>query len=523
MSQETDILIIGAGIAGGVAALELAKQGFHVTLIASGTNLTAANSYRAQGGISYQAKKELPGEFKRDIMRAGAGLCYEKAVDQIVNLGPLYVESILLNELKVPFHQDEKEGLKRTREAAHRHARILYYKDQTGRAIMNVVFKKVQAHSLIDLKFCHVAVDLITLSHHSKNPTDIYKPPTCVGAYIFNQLTNKVDAYFAKETILATGGVGEVFLHTTNTKEARGDGIAMAFRSGVRIMNVEYIQFHPTSLYQEGEPRFLLSEALRGEGGQLLTKGFKKFMLEIHPQGDLAPRDIVARGIFQEMIKTDSSHLWLDLSNKRREFLKSRFPYIYAHCKSRGFDLALEPIPIVPAAHYSCGGIAVDLVGKTSMCHLRAIGEVACTGVHGANRLASTALLEGLVWAKTAAIDIASLWVNKKPYFPDVEPWRYGIEKVDQSLIQQDWLTIKQTMWNYVGLIRSPRRLKRAMKMLTELKWEIESFYANAMLTPDLLGLRNSCETALLITQGASRNPSSRGCHFRLSPNSEIM
>jgi len=515
MIYETDVLIIGAGLAGSVAALELAKRGLQVTLVASGKNLSDANSYRAQGGIGYRGKHEQPNDFKADILEAGAGLCHESAVNQITELGPSCIEEILISELNVPFHQDKEGRLKFTREAAHRYPRILYHQDQTGRTIMEAVFKKVEKHPAITVKFLHSAVDLITLSHHSKKPTDIYQTPTCVGAYIFNQDTKNVDVYFAKETILATGGVGEVFLHTTNTKEARGDGIAMAYRAGVRIMNVEYIQFHPTSFYQAGEPRFLLSEALRGEGGKLLSKDLKPFMAAIHPQGDLAPRDIVARGIFQEMVRSDSPHLWLDLSFKKGDFLKARFPFIYTQCKEKGVDLTEKPLPIVPAAHYSCGGIAVDLVGKTTMRHLRAIGEVSCTGVHGANRLASTALLEGLVWAKTAASDIANMWENKKPYFPEVGSWQHGTEKVDQALIQQDWLTIKQTMWNYVGLIRSPRRLKRAIKMLTELKWEIDSFYANAMLTPELLGLRNGCETALLITEGASRNPASRGCHFR--------
>lgn len=523
MIYQTDVLIIGIGIAGAVTALELVKQGLHVTLITSGDHLSQSNSYRAQGGIAYRGNKESPGECKADILRAGAGLCNEKAVDQIVKLGPACIEEILIDELRVPFHQSETGQLQLTREAAHTHPRILYHKDETGRSIMESIFKKVESHPGITVKFRHSAVDLMTLSHHSKVITDIYDSPTCIGAYVFNHDTENVDIYFAKETLLATGGVGEVFLHTTNSSEARGDGIAMAYRAGVRIMNLEYIQFHPTSFYQVGEPRFLLSEALRGEGGKLLTKDFVPFMHSIHSEGDLAPRDIVARGIFQEMLRTDSPHLWLDLTFKKRDFLKNRFPHIYAYCKEKGFDGAEHPLPIVPAAHYSCGGIAVDLEGRTSMHRLRAIGEVSCTGVHGANRLASTALLEGLVWAKTASKSIVEGWKDEKAYFPDVEPWQHGSEKVDQALIKQDWLTIKQTMWNYVGLVRSPHRLERGIKMLTELKWEIDAFYANAGITPELLGLRNGCETALLITKGALRNPSSRGCHFRLCSNNGIV
>jgi len=502
MIQETDVLIIGGGIAGALCAYELAKKKIQVTLITSGKG----NSHRAQGGISYQADRQDNTLFKEDIMQAGAGLCYERAVDQLVTWGPKYVEEILLNEIKVPFEKCEKGMWKLTKEAAHSASRILYHGDTTGQKIMESIEMKISDNPFITRREVQSVIDLITLSHHSKTPTDIYAPSTCIGAYVLEG--DSVVTLLAKETVIATGGVGEVFLHTTNSKEARGDGVAMAYRAGVRIMNMEYVQFHPTAFYHEGEPRFLLSEALRGEGGRILSHDFKPFMNE------LSPRDEAAREIFQEMVRTSRPHVWIDMSFKEKDFLQKRFPTIYGHCLARGWDLAEEPIPVVPAAHFSCGGIAVDLEGRTTLRGLSAIGEVACSGVHGANRLASTALLEGLVWAKTCSGAISRTITPLK--FPEVEPWKMGTEPIDEALIQQDWMTIKQTMWNYVGLVRNTHRLKRAYKMLSELKWEIDSFYADAVLTPELLGLRNGCETALLITQGALRNPHSRGVHYRI-------
>lgn len=499
MIAETDVLIIGGGIAGCVAALELAKQGIRVTVISAGS----ANSFRAQGGIAYRAPNEPSHLFKEDILKAGAGLCNEKAVDQLVAQGPQAVDELLQ---EIPFEVDETGAWKLTQEGAHSVPRILFHGDQTGKVIMEGLEQKMHAYPAITFLDAHSAVDLITLSHHSKAIPDLYEPPTCVGAYALNHHTQEVNVFFAQETILATGGVGECYLHTTNSKEARGDGIAMAYRAGVRIMNMEYVQFHPTTLYEVGKPRFLLSEALRGEGGQILTHNGE---ILVDP---LAPRDIAARAIFEEMIHTNHSHVWLDMRSKGKPFLEKRFPRIYHYCKTRGWKMERDLIPIVPAAHYSCGGIAVDLKGQTTMRGLRAIGEVACTGVHGANRLASTALLEGIVWARTCAHSIQL----RKVSFPEIEPWKMGTENVEGALIQQDWMTIKQTMWNYVGLLRSSHRLKRANKMLQELKWEIDSFYEEALLTPELIGLRNGCETALLITQGALQSPYSRGCHNRV-------
>lgn len=486
--RKCDILIIGAGVAGATAARELVRHGLDVIVLSAGDS----NSSWAQGGIV--ASPEL---LAKDIHAAGAGLCNPEAVDQLVQLGPKLIQELLS---QVPFDRTPNGTFSLTQEGGHSTRRIIHHKDQTGKAIMQALPVPVEKKT---------AVDLITLSHHSKKITDIYLPSTCVGAYVFDG--KNVELIFAKETILATGGLGEVFLHSTNPPEARGDGIAMAYRAGARIMNMEYVQFHPTSLYIPGERRFLLSEVLRGEGARLLNARFQPFTNE------LAPRDVVSRALFSEMLQSSIDHLWLDITFRPKDWLLDRFPAITAHCQQKGFDLATEPIPIVPAAHYSCGGIAVDLVGRTTLHRLRAIGEVSCTGLHGANRLASTSLLEGLVWGYTAAHDILKSWSQRSDYFPPVEEWQMGPEKVDSALIRQDWTTIKQTMWNYVGLVRDSDRLRRALKMLRQLQWEIDSFYERGALTNDLIGLRNGILTALLITQGAWRNRRSLGCHHRIS------
>ncbi len=487
--RKCDILVIGCGIAGATLARALTQKGLDVIVLAAGDS----NSARAQGGIVGASDLLAP-----DIHEAGAGLCHPEAVEQLVRLGPALIEQLLH---PVPFDRKPDGTLSFTQEAAHRIPRILHCKDQTGKAIMQA------------LQVPHVetktAIDLITLSHHSTKATDIYLPSTCVGAYVFNG--TEVEMIFARETILATGGLGEVFLHTTNPAEARGDGIAMAYRAGARIMNMEYVQFHPTTLYIPGERRFLLSEALRGEGARLLNTRLQPFTQE------LAPRDVVSRALFDEMVRSSADHLWLDITARGRAWLLDRFPAIMAHCREKGFDLAAGPVPVVPAAHYSCGGIAVDLVGRTTLHRLRAIGEVSCTGLHGANRLASTSLLEGLVWGHQAAQDLLQNWPQRNDYFPPDADWQMSHAPVDAALIRQDWMAIKQTMWNYVGLVRDQNRLRRALKMLRQLQWEIDSFYEKAALTNDLIGLRNGVLTALLITQGAIRNKKSLGCHYRIN------
>jgi len=516
--MNADVLIIGNGLAGCITALELAQRGVQVVLIGSGATGSESNSHAAQGGIIFRGAEDSEELLAKDILNAGCGLCNLAAVEQLVRWGPNLVQKLLIDKYGICFERHPDNSLKVTSEGAHCLPRVIYHKDQTGKAIMQVLLEAVSQSPHILFKPNHTAVDLITLSHHSQNLTDIYAPSTCAGAYVLDNAQGSISLFFAKETVLATGGLGEVFLHTTNPKEARGDGVAMAYRAGARIMNMEYVQFHPTALYLPFERRFLLSEALRGEGAELLTSDFEPFMHRYHAQGALAPRDVASRAIYQEMLRSECQHLWLDITAHSSLYLKERFATIYQHCLNKGFDMARQPLPIVPAAHYCCGGVAVDAKSRTTLQRLRAVGEVACTGLHGANRLASTSLLEALVWGTHCAEDLVqTLQSEKNTYFPPVEEWVMRHEIADHALIQQDWMTIKQTMWNYVGLVRDHARLLRAFKMLTELKWEIESFYDRCRLTPELLGLRNGVQTALLVTQGALRNRHSIGCHYRLN------
>jgi L-aspartate oxidase len=515
--ETVDVLVIGSGMAGCITALELAEQGIHVTLIGAGATGSESNSNAAQGGIIYRGIGDSPELLAEDILKAGCGLCSPEAVEQLVHFGPTLVQQLLIDKYAVHFERHEDSSLKITSEGAHSVPRVIYHKDQSGKAIMDSLLGAVRLSPNINFKPNHTAVDLITLSHHSRKRTDIYAPSTCAGAYVMDNSLGKIRIFFARETVLATGGLGEVFLHTTNPKEARGDGVAMAYRAGARIMNMEYTQFHPTAFYLPFERRFLLSEALRGEGAELLTGDLQPFMHRYHERGSLAPRDVASRAIYQEMLRGECQHLFLDVTRHSADYLKGRFSTIYHYCLSRGFDMAHQPLPIVPAAHYSCGGVAVYAKSRTTIHRLRAVGEVACTGLHGANRLASTSLLEALVWGKLCADEIVATLFKRQDYFPPVEEWVMSHEMADSALIQQDWTSIKQTMWNYVGLVRDQGRLMRAFRMLTELKWEIESFYDRCRLTPELLGLRNGVQTALLVTQGALRNRHSIGCHYRLN------
>jgi L-aspartate oxidase len=332
---------------------------------------------------------------------------------------------------------------------------------------------------------------------------------------VLDHATGQVETHLAKETILATGGLGRIFLHTTNPPGSCGDGVAMAYRAGARCLNMQFVQFHPTTLLV-GDERFLLSESLRGEGARLVDGAGREFMTGFHPDGSLAPRDIVARGIHQMMHETGAPCAFLDMSHKPAEWVRRRFPGIDARCREMGLDLATQPIPVVPAAHYSCGGIAVDLWGRSSLRHLWAAGEVSCTGLHGANRLASTSLLECLVWGtragERAAMDART---NGDPP-PEIAPWQYETEALDPALVAQDWLTIRQTMWNYVGLVRSRRRLDRAEQILRELHLEVGRFYARAALSDGLITLRNGVQTALAVLLAAVEARESRGCHYRV-------
>ncbi|MEM7331874.1 MAG: L-aspartate oxidase [Chloroflexota bacterium] len=515
---ETDILIIGVGIAGGTAALKLADQGQHVTVITRANKPKKSNTYWAQGGIIYTSPEDRPDLFMQDILHAGAGHTYPKAARILAKEGPALLKEILIDRIKVPFDLNKEGKLDVVMEAAHSVPRIIHATDATGRAIEIAMLNVIKDHPNITLLTGHTAVDLLTSSHHSEDNLSLYEPPRCAGAYVFDRKNKKVKRILARKTILATGGLGNIFLRTTNPKGARGDGIAMAYRAGARVINTEYIQFHPTTFHHEMASNFLISEAVRGVGARLVHEDGQPFMQKYDPQWkDLAPRDVVARSIRQEMIERDIPNVYLDLHSYVDEAeIKSHFPNIAQRCQEYGVDITKALIPVVPGAHYSCGGVWVDEWGKTSLAQLYAIGEVACTGVHGANRLASTSLLEGLVWGARAAQDVVSS-LAKAPAINDTIPsWQdTGQFEPDPLLIGQDMSTIQNVMWNYVGLVRTEYRLQRAMRELRHLETEIERFYRISQMTDGLIGLRNAVRTAVIVTQAAIANKQSMGCHFR--------
>lgn len=513
--RQTDVLVIGSGIAGCSAALAAARMGVEVVVLTKERDPKESNTLHAQGGIIYRGENDTDALLADDILAAGAGLSLPSAARILAEDGPRLVKEILVEQLAVPFDVHNGTRFHLTAEAAHSVPRILHHKDMTGRAIESAMIEGMRRQPGIQVLTEHTTVDLLTLSHHSRNPLDVYEPPTCVGVYVLDQASGRIEPLLAREVILATGGLGRLFLHTTNPPGARGDGIAMAARAGVRLVNLQFVQFHPTALYH-WSGRFLLSEALRGEGARLVDSRRREFMKDVHPDGSLAPRDVVARGIHQMMLESGEPSAYLDISHKPADWIKSHFPSIHDQCSRLGFDLTSEPIPVVPAAHYACGGIVVDAFGRSSMRRLRAVGEVSCTGLHGANRLASTSLLEGLVWGTRAGGEAArEVREDARRYFPPIAPWCYEREPVDPALITQDWLTIQHTMWNYVGLARTGKRLQRAHKILAELHTEVDDFYRKGEMSDALIGLRNGLLAARAVLDAAIEARHSVGCHFR--------
>lgn len=506
----TDCLVIGAGIAGCVYAHQAAKKGLKTMLLCCG-EMPQANSDLAQGGIVYEPHLNMD-DLLADVKMATAGMCNAKAVKEISAAGCKAVEEVFLNDLSVPFDRDENHHLRFTREGAHRKNRIIYSKDTTGHAMLNAIQQAVRNNPLITVREFASAIDLLTLSHSSPDPMDRYYPLTVFGAYVLDNKTGEVFAVTAKKTILATGGVGQVYRHTTNAEHAYGHGIAMAYRVGARVMNMEFLQFHPT-VFAKGKS-FLLSEALRGEGAILRNCNGEAFMAKYHPLKDLAPRDIVARAIEEERLKTSHDCVYLDITANPAEETKERFPAIYKKCLEEGFDMTKVPVPVVPAAHYFCGGVYATPDGRTNITHLNAIGETACTGYHGANRLASTSLLEAVAMGYLCAESDAKEIAAGSFHIPEPKPWVIPEEKPDLNLVKQDLATLRNTMWNYVGLIRSQKHLDRAEKILRHLHNEIDAFYKGAALCQELLDLRNGTQTALLITYAALKNHHSVGCHY---------
>lgn len=512
-----DMLVIGSGIAGLSCAISAADLGLDVIIVTKDSSIEESNTFYAQGGIVARGRDDSPELLIDDIMQAGDGISNPDAAKIVAFEGPGMVEDFLIKKVGVSFSRNVDNEFEFAREGSHSRRRILHSMDMTGKAIEEALVAKLPEYKNIRAFSGYTAVDLLTIPHHSKSPLALYKEPQCIGAYVLNNRTERVERIFSSYTILATGGLGRIYLHTTNPTVATGDGFAMADRAGARLINMEYIQFHPTTLFHKDADGFLISEALRGEGAKLKTKDGIPFMDKYSPLGDLAPRDEVSRAMYEEMIKRGDNYVYLDIASYTEINVKKRFPMIYQRCLAHDIDIQKVPIPVVPAAHYSCGGVQVDLWGKTSLKCLYAAGEVAATGLHGANRLASTSLLEGLVWGIRSAKDIAGTFDGNKPYKEsEIPPWQFPerIEEVDPALIQQDWVSIKSTMWNYVGIIRTVRRLQRARADIGYLKNRVDDFYRRAHLSPMVISLRNGVRTARIVAEASLKNRISRGAHF---------
>jgi L-aspartate oxidase len=517
---QTEVLIIGCGIAGGTAALTLADMGIPVTVVTRAKEPGESSTYYAQGGIIYEGKGDSPQSLAEDLFRAGAYRNNPAAVKILAEEGPHLVKEILVDKIGVNFDRKKNHDLETIREAAHSKPRIVHSADFTGQAIEIALLNKLKDHPKIQLLTQHTAVDLLTPEHHSKNRLAVYEPISCVGAYVLNQTEGKVIRCLAKKTILASGGLGQIFLRTTNPEGARGDGLAMAYRAGARVINCEFIQFHPTTFHKQGAPHFLISEAVRGAGAKLVREDGEPFMHKYDSEWkDLAPRDVVARSIAIEMIENNIPNVYLDLrSYISEEGIKEHFPVIHRECLKYGIDIIEDLVPVVVGAHYFCGGVWVDEWGRTTLEHLYAVGEVSCTGVHGANRLGSASLLEGLVWGKRAANHIQSVLPKDSisNLKDEISPWQDStLILPDPVLIRQDMSSIQNIMWNYVGLIRTTPRLQRALRELRHLEIEIERFYRVTRLTDALIGLRNAVRAAAIVALAAWINKESIGCHYR--------
>lgn len=519
MSRDFDVLVIGSGIAGLSFALKVAQQGFAVAILTKKTKADSNTNF-AQGGIAaVTAQTDDVAKHVADTLAAGDGLCDRRVVREVVRDGPARIQE--LAELGLEFSRDDTGAYDLGREGGHSERRILHVKDMTGKAIEDALLHAVGAEPRIAL-FEHLfAVDLITTDkpraggrRRTSRPTP--GPRRVLGLYALDVKDGRVITFRAPVVMLSTGGAGQVYQFTTNPDIATGDGIAMAYRAGVEIRNMEFIQFHPTTLYSQTGERFLISEAVRGEGAILRNSAHEAFMQRYHPLADLAPRDIVARAIDTEMKQSGAPHVWLDITHRNASYLRTRFPKIFQTCKKLGFDLARDFLPVVPAAHYTCGGIATTLAGETELAGLYACGEVACTGLHGANRLASNSLLEAVVVAHRAARSVGRYLRRVRPTPASPLPdWvdLGGSDPDERVVISHNWDELRRTMWDYVGIMRTTKRLERARTRIATLEREIQEYYWNFSVDRQLLELRNLATVAKLVVACALQRHESRGLH----------
>jgi L-aspartate oxidase len=507
--QQFDVLIIGSGLAGLTLALKLATKK-NVCLV-SKRKINDSSSNWAQGGIAAVLTDDDSIEAHiQDTLIAGAGLCDQEVTRQVASHARETVEWLIAQG--VPFtREDDDSGYHLTREGGHSHRRIIHAADATGHAVQKTLAEQVLCHPNIKVLVDHIAVDLITSRKACIGaPQDNAE---CLGAYVLDNNTGKVMTIGAQQTVLASGGTGKVYLYTTNPDVSTGDGVAMAWRAGCRVANMEFIQFHPTCLFHPKAKSFLITEVVRGEGGILKLPDGTRFMPKHDPRGELAPRDVVARAIDFEMKKRGLDCVFLDISHKPADFVISHFPTIYRRCMELGIDITKEPIPVVPAAHYSCGGVMTDHTGRSDLANLYAIGETACTGLHGANRLASNSLLECMVFAQAAASAILA-----QPQKPCVTLPYWDESRVtdadEEVIITHNWNELRRFMWNYVGIVRTNKRLTRAMHRIHLLRDEVHEFYSNFRVTNNLIELRNLLQVAELIVRSAMERHESRGLHY---------
>ena len=519
MEITSDYLIIGSGIAGLSFALKAALRGT-VNIVTKKEKMDASTNY-AQGGIASVLDPQDSFDLHMaDTLESGAGLCNEEVVRMVVTNGPDMIQELI--SLGVRFSRNKKQAnrLDLTQEGGHSRRRIVHTDDLTGQEVERALIHNVEKESNVRIYENHMAIDLITTSKFIRRGISTNESEeTCWGAYVLDIHTGEVKTFLARVTVLATGGAGKVYLYTSNPDIATGDGLAIGYRAGAKVANMEFVQFHPTCLYHPLAKNFLISESLRGEGGRLVDKRGNHFMERYHPLKDLALRDIVARSIDAELKKSGDECVFLDISHRPRDFIRKRFPHIYQRCLELNIDITRDPIPVVPAAHYMCGGLLTDAHGRTTITNLYAIGEVACTGLHGANRLASNSLIEALVFAKSAFEDSASKGARKAAHkFPPAPLWDPGsaTDSDESVVVSHNWDEVRRLMWNYVGIVRTNKRLTRAKTRIEVIQQEIREYYWDFIITTDLLELRDLATVAELIITSATMRKESRGLHYNL-------